>query len=310
MKKINTWLTQRISLFVLLALACGYFLPLDPNPVLQYIVIALFGYMTFTTSLTTSFREFIKIVRRPKMPVYTLCIVHIAIPFAAWMVGILVFPENHLVQIGFLIGSAVPVGITSLIWAHIVKGNVPLALVIVSLDTILAPLLLPLFILFVVGAVISIDYPKMIIELLFMISLPSVAGMLIHDYAGGRARSFSEGFGGVLSRIAFFGIIFINSCLVLPFIVWGPLILKIVLVAAFIAAFGYFIGYVAGRAVTTDRSTIVSMVYSTGMRNIATGLVIATSYFSYEAAVPIALAMLFQQPFAAFTAKIFQYRFS
>jgi predicted Na+-dependent transporter len=41
------------------------------------------------------------------------------------------------------------------------------------------------------------------------------------------------------------------------------------------------------------------------MRNIATGLVIATGYFSHEAAIPIALAMLFQQPFAALTAKIY-----
>jgi bile acid:Na+ symporter, BASS family len=83
-----------------------------------------------------------------------------------------------------------------------------------------------------------------------------------------------------------------------------------VLVTSFIVAIGYIIGYVAGRAVNADRATIVSIVYSTGMRNIATGLVIATGYFSYETAIPIALTMLFQQPFAALTAKIFQNKFS
>jgi predicted Na+-dependent transporter len=309
MKKIHTWFNQRIFLFVVIALTGGYFLPLEPTPAMKYLVIVLFSYMTFSTALAYSFRGFLKISRNPGMPLYTLCIVHIGIPVVAWIVGLIFFPDNPLVRIGFLISSAVPVGITSLIWTHIGKGNVPLSLVIVSIDTILAPVLLPLFILFVVGAVVSIDYFKMILDLLFMITLPSIVGMLLYDFSGGKTKSFAEGAGGIMSRLAMFWIIFLNAGFVAPFIVWSPLILKILLVTCLLVALGYFIGYLAGNAVRTDRATILAIIYSTGMRNIVTGLVIATSYFPHETAMPIALAMLFQQPFAALTVKIFNWMF-
>jgi predicted Na+-dependent transporter len=304
MNKIHAWLNRYMFLFVLMALAGGYFMPLAQTPAMNNLVMGLFAYMSFSTALVTSFREFVKISRNPGMPLYTLCIVHVAIPAVAWIVGLLFFPDDHMVRIGFLISAAVPVGITSLIWTHIVKGNIPVSLVVVSMDTIIAPLLLPLFILFVVGVAVNIDYLTMIFDLLVMITLPSVIGMLLHDFSEGKTKSFAEGIGGILSRLAFFGIIFLNSCFVAPFIVWSPLILKILLVTCLIVALGYFIGYAAGKAVRADRATIIAIIYSTGMRNIATGLVIATGYFSHEAAIPIALSMLFQQPFAALTAKI------
>jgi predicted Na+-dependent transporter len=230
--------------------------------------------------------------------------VHIAIPAVAWGFGLIFFPDNHMVRIGFLIGAAVPVGITSLIWTHMVKGNVPVSLVVVSMDTIAAPALLPLFILFVIGVSVEIDYLAMIIDLVFMITLPSVAGMMLHDLAGSRSKAFSEGAGGVVSRFAFFGIIFLNAGFVSPFIEWTPLVFRIIFVTCLIVAAGYFVGYAAGRVIRADRWTTAAIIYSAGMRNIATGLVIATGYFAHEAAIPIALSMLFQQPFAAITAKI------
>jgi predicted Na+-dependent transporter len=309
MKKIHTWLNQRIFLFVLIALVCGYFLPLTPTLALKNLVIVLFSYMTFANALATSFKEFVKTSRNPVMPLYILGVVHIVTPVIAWVVGMIFFPDNHMVQIGYLISAAVPVGITSLIWTAIVKGNVPVSFGPVTIDTIIAPLLLPLFILFVVGAAIHIDYFTMIFDLLFMVTLPSVIGTLLYDFTKGETKSFAEGAGGVLARVALFGIIFLNSAFVSTSIVWSPLILKILTVTSFVVAIGYFTGYLAGKAVHVNRATTLAIIYSTGMRNIASGLVIATSYFSHETAIPIALAMLFQQPFAALTAKIYEKKF-
>ena len=100
-------------------------------------------------------------------------------------------------------------------------------------------------------------------------------------------------------------IIFLNAAFISTYIVWSHLILEILFVTGLVVAIAYFLGYVAGKAVRADRATTLTIIYSTGMRNIATGLVIATSYFPHETAIPIALAMLFQQPFAALTVKIF-----
>ncbi len=306
MKKFNALFNQYIFLVVLLSLAAGYALPLAPTPLLKNLVIAMFTYMTFCTSLGTSFQEFLRTARNPKMPLYILSVVHVAIPVVAWLVGMVFFPDDPSIRLGYLIGAAVPVGVTSLVWAYISKGNIPVSLVTVSIDTILAPLLLPLFILVAVGVSIRIDYFSMILDLFFMITVPSIIGMLLHDFTHGKTKAFADGAGGVLTRISIMGLIFLNSAFVSTSIELSLLILKILCVTSLIVAIAYFIGYVAGKAVHADRATTVSIIYCTGMRNVVIGIVIATTYFPHETALPIVLAMLFQQPFAALTAKILQ----
>ncbi len=309
MKKACTWLNQHIFQFVLLILACGYFYPLTPTLFLKNIIVALFTCMTFCTALGTSLREFLGISRNPRIPLYILCVVHIATPLTAWIIGLLFFSDHHLIRIGYLISAAIPVGVTSVVWTAIVRGNIPVSLVTVTLDTMIAPVLLPLFIFFIAGVAVSINYTAMIIDLMIMITLPSLLGMLIHDLTEGKTAPFAEGAGGILSRLSLFGIIFLNAAFVSTSIVWSFFILEILLVTGLIVAIGYLVGYAAGRLIRTDHATTLSIIYNAGMRNIATGLVIATSYFPPETAIPLALTMLFQQPFAALTAKIYAWKF-
>ena len=306
---LHGWLSRHIFQFVLLSLISGYFFPLQPTPSLKLLVMLLFSYMTFTTGLATSFRDFVRIAKTPGIPLYTLGVIHIATPIVAWVAGHLFFPGQHLIQLGYLISATIPVGVTSVIWTSIVRGNVALALVTVTMDTLIAPVLLPLFILLAAGISIQIDYPRMIFDLLIMITGPSIAGMLLHDATNGRIKAFASGFGGVLSRLSFFGVIFLNSTFVTPSIQWNSQILKILGVTSLVVAVGYILGYVAGRFIHAAPDIVLCIIYTTGMRNIATGLVIAMNYFTPETALPIALAMLFQQPFAALTAKIYHWRY-
>ncbi|MFA5073422.1 MAG: bile acid:sodium symporter family protein [Nitrospirota bacterium] len=306
MQKIAQWLSRNIFQLVLLALLCGYSFPIAPAPALRTLVLILFAYMTFITSLATSFQDFLSVVRRPKIPLYILSIVHIGTPVTAWIIGIIFFPDDPLIRIGYLITAGVPVAITSVIWTDMVKGNMPVSLVTVTLDTLIAPVLLPLYILFVVGVTIDIPYGKMTFDLLLMITLPSILGMLVYDRTGGKTKQYSEGIAGILSRLALFGIIFLNSAFVSSSIVGGQSIVKILIVTSLVVAVGYGIGFVAGKIVRVDQATTFSIMYCTGMRNIAIGLVIATGYFPPETAVPVGLGMLFQQPFAALTARIYR----
>ena len=302
---IHYWISQRIFICVLLAMIAGYFYPLAPTPFLQKTIMILFAYMTFATALGTSFKEFLKVSRKPKIPLYILSIVHIVTPIVAWIAGRIFFPDNQYVQMGYLISAMIPVGVTSIIWTSLVKGNVPVSLVTVTMDTILAPFLLPLFILLVAGVAININYSKMAFDLICMITLPSLIGMLLYDTTGGRTKSFAHGGGGILSKLSFFGVIFLNSAFVTPTIVWSPYIFKILAVTLLIVASGYMIGYLGSKLIHASHEMTLAIIYNTGMRNIVTGLVIASSYFPPEVAVPIALSMLFQQPLAAVTAKLY-----
>jgi len=107
MQKTNAWISQRIFFFVLLALTGGYFIPLTPTLALKNLSLALFSYMTFATALATSFNEFLKVSRNPKIPLYILTVVHIVTPIVAWIIGILFFPNHHLIRIGYLISAVI-----------------------------------------------------------------------------------------------------------------------------------------------------------------------------------------------------------
>lgn len=305
---LHTWLSRHIFQLVLIGLIGGYFVPLEPTSGLRMTVMLLFAYMTFVTGLSTSFREFVQIAAKPGIPLYTLSIIHVATPALAWLAGRLFFPGQSNVQLGYLIGAAIPVGVTSVIWTSLVRGNVAMALVTVTLDTLIAPLLLPLFIMLAAGVSIQLDYSHMIWDLLVMITIPSIVGMLLCDATRGGTRKFAGGFGGVLSRLAFFGVIFLNSTFVAPSIRWNGLIAKLLLVTGLLVAAAYLLGYAAGNLIHAPSGAVLSIIYTTGMRNIATGLVIAMNYFTPETALPIALFMLFQQPFAALTAKAYRWR--
>ena len=305
---LHSWLSRHIFQLVLLALVGGCFFPLEPTPQLRLAVMLLFSYMTFVTGLSTSFREFAQIACKPGIPLYTLGVIHIAAPALAWIVGHLFFPGQPLIQLGYLIGAAIPVGVTSVIWTALVRGNVALALVTVTMDTLIAPVLLPLFILLAAGVSIHLDYTDMIFDLLVMITVPSVAGMLLCDVTRGQTRAFAGGFGGVLSRFAFFGVIFLNATFVAPSMHWNAMIVKLLLASCFVVAASYLLGYAAGCAIHAESDAVLTIIYTTGMRNIATGLVIAMNYFTPETSLPIALFMLFQQPFAALTAKVYRWR--
>ncbi|TCL32685.1 putative Na+-dependent transporter [Anaerospora hongkongensis] len=303
----NDWLSSHMFLVVLFALFMGFFLQLPASPVTRFLVIALFGYMTFITSLSISFTKFIEVLRQPWIPLWTLSLIHFITPLAAWLVGRLLYPDDFLIRIGYLICACIPVGVTSVIWTELSKGNTAISLVTVTLDTLLVPLLLPLYFKLILGQSLQINYTAMIVELLAMITLPSLLGMAVHDWTKGKAVHFAKHIGGFTSKIGFFGVILISAGLVAPEVHWSSGLLKTLLVTLFIVTAGYFLGYL-GSFITKEQryDTTIAMIYNVGLRNLSFGLVLALTYFPAAAALPITLGMLFQQPIAAIIPYIYK----
>jgi len=305
--KINTLLGKNMFLVVLSGLFFGFLFPLNDSSILRIWVIFLFGYMTFVTALTTSFLNFLKIMNRPWIPLWILALVHFIAPLIAWIIGDIFYADNFYIKIGYLVGASIPIGVTSLIWTSIVKGDSAISLVAIILDTFIVPMFLPIFFIIFIGQNMKFDYFKMIKELLIMVTVPSLIGMLLTDITHGRISSFAKGIGGISSKIALFLVIFINAAIVMPKIIWDILIIKMLLVSFLVVASGYFTGYL-GSLCLKNRTyeTTMTMIYNVGIRNNACGLMVALTYFPPEAAIPITLAMLFQQPIATIIPYLFR----
>lgn len=305
----NRWLGQRMFFITILAILIGFNIPLPKYLLSHHVTLVCFIYLTFITSLDVHFRDFVGILKKPSLPIGMLVLIHGIMPIVAWGVGTLFFPSDFHIRLGFLISSAIPVGLTSIVWTGIAGGDVVLALVLVMLDTLICPLILPAFFAIVLGQSIELNYSQMVIELIFMVALPSLAGMLLNDVTKGKLEGFSHSIGGLTAKLGVFFIILINAATIAPKIIWGISILKLLLVILLLMLSGYLIGYLASYALRErSRSTVITMVYNVGMRNINFGFVLAMTYFPTAVAVPVTLASVYNQPLASVVTWLFNRR--
>ncbi len=298
--KLNTWLGKKMYIFVLAALIIGFNTSFTDTPSLRLTLIVLFGYMTFVTALETSLLQFGRILSRPWIPLWILALAHLGTPLVAWLLGYFLYPNDLDVRTGYFVAASVPVGVTSVIWTSLVGGNVAVSLVTVALDTLLVPAFLPAFFLVTIGHAVTIGYKEMALQLLWMITIPSLAGMALHDLLKDKAVAFAKGFGGVTAKASFYLVIFLNAAMVSRAVTWNPAMLKMTIVTFIIVATGFLLGHLGSLVVRgRPRDISVAMIYCIGLRNIASGLVLAITFFPPAVAVPIALFMLFQQPLAS-----------
>lgn len=305
--KCNKWLGANMFAVVLSGLFIGSFVNIPDSPFLRKLVVALFGYMTFVTALDTSFKEFAKVLLKPWVSIGVLILVHLVTPLTAWLVGIVFYPGDPYIRLGYLIGATIPIGVTSVMWTALVRGNLPISLVAVTLDTLVVPLILPLFLQIVVGQSVNLDYTKMIEELMLMVTFPSIIGMLVHDLTKGRISHFAQSFGGTTSKIGIFVVITINAAVVMPQISWNASMIKPLIVTLFIVSAGYFVGYLGSFALKDrTKELTLTMMFNVGIRNNACGLVIALTYFPPAVAIPMTLSILYQQPLATVITRAFK----
>jgi len=305
---VNNWLGKKMFLVVLTALVTGYLLKVPDSATVRFLLVALFAYMTFVTSLGTSLKSFLQVLAKPWVPLWALLLIHIVTPLTAWILGILFYADSPQIQLGLLVGAAIPVGVTSIIWTAIAKGNIQITLVAVTIDTLIVPVLLPAYYQIVVGQSVVIDYISLVVQLLLMVTIPSIAGMVFYDWTGGKTANFSRGLGGLSSKLALFIIMIFNASLVSPDFNWSLDTIKLMGVVLVMVISGYALGYAGSLCISKcPRDMTMAMIYSVGMRNISCGLVIAITYFPPTVAVPIILGMIFQQPIAATIPNIFKY---
>ena len=296
----NRWLSEHMFFIVLSALFMGFLWSPGPNAKFNTILVILFSYMTFMTALGTSMGDFIRILNKPQMPLWSLFLIHIVAPAVAWAIGWIFYPDNFAMRLGFLITASIPVGVTSIMWTSIINGDVALGTLVVTLDTFIVPVWLPAFFKLIVGQAVHIDFWHMALQLLIMVTGPSLIGMLIHDITRGKLTGFAKSVGGLTAKFAMFGVIFINAAVVGPDIHWDISLLKMLFAVLLLAICGFALGYFGSKIYRKpDPATTGAMIYHVGMRNISFGSVIAVTYFAPDVAIPVTLGILFQQPLAA-----------
>lgn len=272
----------------------------DQLSVLRPAVTALFAFMTFQSSLSNTFGNLARTVRRPGPLVATLLLAIALMPCAACVLATALFGASPNLVCGIVLEYSVPVAVVSAMWTNMLGGDPALSLATILVSTVAAPVTIPLTLHLLLGQTVEVDAARMMGEMVVSIALPALAGTLLNDASRGwAARDLSPALSPA-GKIALVLVILSNSTGVAPYV--RALTPQLVGVMAFICAFsvgGYALGLAAARLMRRPREQEVSMTYLVGMRNISAGAVIAAEYFPGEVMFPVVIGTLFQQVIAA-----------
>lgn len=272
----------------------------DQLSVLKPVVTALFAFMTFQSSLSNTFGNLARVVRRPLPMLVSLALATVAMPCVACALATALFGMSPNLVCGIVLEYSVPVAVVSAMWANMLGGDPALSLATILVSTVAAPVTIPLTLHLLLGQVVEVDAARMMGEMAVSIALPALAGTALNDATRGRAARELSPVVAPAAKIALVLVILCNSTGVAPYV--RALTPQLVGVAAFICAFaacGYALGLAAARALRRPHEQEVSMTYLVGMRNISAGAVIAGEYFPGEVMFPVVIGTLFQQVLAA-----------
>ena len=156
------------------------------------------------------------VFRNPAPLLIVMALLHLVIPGIVCGVGTLAFPGNPDLVTGMVLEFAVPTAVSALMWVMIYDGNLAVSLALVVVDTVLAPLIIPITLSIFVGSKVHIDMTHMISQLVFMVALPSIAAMTLNQVSGDRVRETWPSRLAPFSKIALMFVVASNSSGVAP----------------------------------------------------------------------------------------------
>jgi bile acid:Na+ symporter, BASS family len=267
---------------------------------LSYLIPWIFAFMTFAGSLGSNFRSLKEAIVHPFPIFMAMLILHVLMPIWAWGVGHVAFPGDVYTTTGLIVGMVIPTGVTSFMWVAIYKGNTPLVLAIILIDTLLSPIIVPYSLSLFIGEKIEMDFINIMKGLLGMVVIPSLIGMYLNQVTKGKIKDQLGTRLAPFSKISLGFVVMLNGAVVAPYLREVNLkLVSIIITVFFIALTGYLLSFLIGIYFKGGRDDVISLTFSGGMRNISAGAVIAVSYFPAAVAVPVVVGMLFQQILAS-----------
>lgn len=220
--------------------------------------------------------------------------------------------ELHNLLVGLALIIAMPIAGSSAAWAQNANGNLSLSLGLVMLSTMLSPLTTPL-VLHLFGFITQGDYAEDLHEmaqqgtnafLCLTVVLPSLAGMTAHYVLGEHRTTIVKPYLKLVNFIVLLLLNYSNASTSLPQAFSRPdwdflgFILGTTIAVCSVA---FFAGWLVSCFFKTDKSDKAALMFSLGMNNNGTGLVLAATALADHPTVmlPMIFYTLVQQVIAA-----------
>ena len=300
-------LTVAIPVAMLLGLGYGL---IAPTAWLRALIVPLTLLMVYPMMVNLKLRTLF-VGGDGKAQVLAQTINFAVIPFVAFALGRLWFPEQPYFALGLLLASLLPTSGMTIAWTGFAKGNLPAAIKMTVVGLILGSLLTPFYVQWLMGATVAVDLFAVFLQIVLVVFLPMLAGQLTQAYLLRRhgQQAFQLHWAPrfpPLSTLGVLGIVFVAIALKGATLVAHPEMLLDILLPLFVLyLFNYaFSTFIARRLL--PRGDAIALVYGTVMRNLSIALALAMNAFGAageDAALLIAVAYVIQVQSAAWYVK-------
>lgn len=256
------------------------------------VQLFLLGVIMLGMGLTLSKEDYRILAQRPLDIFIGTLAQYTIMPLVAIAIGKGLGLSDGL-TLGLVLVGSCPGGVSSNIMSFLAKGDVAFSVGMTTVSTLLAPVVTPLWIMYLMGETIAVDGWGMFKVMLTITLLPIIAGSLVNIFWHNKAwfddvKNTMSGVAVLAFALAFGGVAAIHGARLLE-----SGLVMLLAIAAHNSA-GYLLGYMAGVVCGMSRAKKRALTIEVGVQNTALAIGLGTKFFpsTPEAALAAAVAAM------------------
>lgn len=246
------------------------------------------GLIMFGMGLTLTFADFRRVLGLWRLVLLGTALHYAIMPLAALAAArILALPEP--LAVGLAVVGACPSGTASSVAVYLARANVPLAVSVTLVSTLLAPLATPAILWLLLGTRVDVSFAAMVGSVFWIVAFPLFDGLVLRQLLQRRAERLVW----IFPSLSVLTISLIIACIVglnraalleWPWQAGAAVVLH--------NGLGLGAGWLAARAFGCGQAEARTIALEVGMQNSGLGAALATQYFGAATALPSAIFSL------------------
>lgn len=299
---------DNLVVLVLLTAAFGLAVPEVGIAMTQAVPWMLAGLM-LCVSLTFDVQTLRAVLARPSVQVLATLLVYGPMSLAGWLIGLAGFGASSL-GVGFALVGTLPTDVSSPLLVWLGRGNVALATVVNAVNTVLAPVVVPVLFLAYTGIELDVPVGGLVLQLSVTVITPTIAGVALRTAMPGRVQPIepAQSAGASVAYLALLlAVIGPNAADVLA----APATaLKVAVLALALNATGYALATLA-RPLTPTAGDHVAMLFTVSKKEFSiAAMVVVASGLPAQVALPAVIYAVVQMLTSPLVARVLARRVS
>ena len=286
--------TYIIITTLIIAVIVGIFTP-SPGAFIRQFNIPLIVILIAAMSFTITFKNLGTAAKDWKGTSFGLVLNFLFAPFLCWLLALAFLSGHSDLATGLILIGVVPCAGMAMMWTGLLKGNVPLVIVIEAITMILAPFVIPPLMSLFAGAFVTIDTWQMFTNLIYTVLLPLLGAITLRELIQRRVsvQKYLPLMPAISATAAVFLMFMAINTSVSPIMENLGLIAPLVISTILIFPILFIVAYLVSVKLL-PRAGNIAITYSSGMKNLPIAIGIGAMSFGGLEMLPVAVAFAFQ----------------